>query len=103
MPGDPALEVTPQALTGHAASLDRIGGTVRQAIGAAGGVRLGGQAYGQLCAAFPAMLEPLHDLAERVLREARDALDETADGVRAAAARYDGSDQRAAHRLGAPR
>lgn len=98
--GTPALEVTPEALTRHAAGLDRIGATVRQAIGAAGGVRLGGQAYGQLCAAFPAMLEPLHDLAERVLREAHDALDETAHGVRAVAARYGETDHRAADRLG---
>jgi hypothetical protein len=98
--GEPALEVTPSALTAHAARLEWVGGTVRQALGAASGVRLGGQAYGQLCATFPAMLEPLHELAERVLREARGALDETAHGVRAAAARYDGSDRRAAHRLG---
>ncbi|MFI0791417.1 type VII secretion target [Micromonospora rubida] len=97
--GPPALEVTPEALTAHAADLDRIGATVRQAIGAAGGIRLGGQAYGRLCAAFPVMLEPLHDLAERVLRESHDALDETAHGVRTAASRYRDGDQRAAERL----
>lgn len=49
------------------------------------------------------MLEPLHDLAERVLRESHDALDETAHGVRAAASRYRDGDQRAAERLGPPR
>ncbi|WP_320065019.1 type VII secretion target [Micromonospora sp. RTGN7] len=101
--GPPALEVTPEALTAHAAGLDRIGATVAQAIGAAGGLRVGGHAYGQLCAAFPAMLEPLHDLAERVLREAHDALDETADGVRMAASRYRDVDQRAAESFGQPR
>ncbi|MGC5018538.1 type VII secretion target [Micromonospora sp. DT47] len=103
MAADRPLEVTPEALATHAHNLDRVGETLRHGIAAAGEVRLGSEAYGRLCVALPAMLEPLHDLADRVLRESLTALEESADAVRAAGRRYRNTDDRAAHRFGSGR
>jgi hypothetical protein len=96
------VRVSPEALGTHARSVDRVGLTVQLAMDAAGQVRLGTQAYGQLCQALPAMLDPLHDLAGRVLAEARSALDESARSLRTAADRYSTTDTAAAARFGPP-
>lgn len=87
----------------HAHNLDRIGKTVRQGIAAAGEIRLGAKAYGRLGVALPAMLEPLHDLADRVLRESLTAMEESADAVRTTAHRYRDTDDRATDRFGPAR
>lgn len=94
------LTVTPAALTRHARSLDAVAAAVERGLAAARQVRLGRAAYGQLCAAFPTMLDPLHDLADRTLREAGSTLEESARAVRSAAERYAATDDRAATRFG---
>lgn len=93
------VAVTPEALVAHARTLDTVGGTVQAGIGAANHVRLGSEAYGQLCRALPAMLTPLHDLVDQTLREARSSMDEAAHAVRSAARDYQRSDLTAARRL----
>jgi hypothetical protein len=100
MTGDRPLDASPEALATHARNLDQVGDTVRHGIAAAGEVRLGSEAYGRLCVALPAMLAPLHDLADRVLRESLTVLEEAADAVRTTAHRYRDTDDRAADRFG---
>ncbi|WBB82215.1 type VII secretion target [Micromonospora sp. WMMD882] len=97
------LTVPPEALTRHARDLDAIAAGVGRAVAAAGQVRLGGEAYGRLCAGFPTLLAPLHTRAEEALRQARDALDDSARSVRAADDRYTQTDSHAADRFGSPR
>jgi hypothetical protein len=94
------IKVDTGALRRHASSVDDVAGAVRTAQNAARHVRLGGAAYGQLCQALPVMLEPLHDLADRVIAEALSSLDETAYALRAVARSYDAVDEAAGRRIG---
>ncbi|MEV4758012.1 type VII secretion target [Micromonospora sp. NPDC049559] len=96
------VAVPADALVGHAGAVDRIGGEVLRGLDAARQVRLGSDAYGQLCRMLPGMLDPLHDRLDHVLSEARGALDESARSLRTAAVRYEASDADAAVRLGSP-
>jgi hypothetical protein len=102
MTADGGVRVVPDALVTHAASIDRVGEAVQLGVDAARQIRLGAGAYGRLCQLLPGMLDPLHEQADRVLSEARGALDETARSLRAAADRYADTDANVAARLGLP-
>lgn len=97
------VEVETSALLAHARAVDAVADAVGLGQDAARRMQLGTGAYGQLCRALPAMIEPLHDQADRVLTEARAAMEASALSLRTVARSYDATDADAAARLAAPR
>jgi hypothetical protein len=94
MAGDSGFAVQAHALIKHAGTVDEVISQVEQAHSAAATVRMGREAYGILCQLIPAMLDPIQDLTIAALREAADALQRSADALRATARDYTGSDVR---------
>lgn len=93
-------QVDPDRLRRHAIAVDEVTVQVSRALDAATHVRLGDSAYGQLCQFVPALLSPLHDTADQVLVHTRDALRESGQAVRDAAAAYQDNDAAAASAFG---
>jgi ribulose 1,5-bisphosphate synthetase/thiazole synthase len=57
-------------------------------------------AYGQLCAMWPAVLEPIQERIVDASRTAAESLDRAGLALRSAAAGYVASDTEGAHRMG---
>jgi hypothetical protein len=93
------IEVDPAALARHADAVAGVATAVARGQDAARQVRLGSDAYGKLCQALPAMLEPIHDLADRLLSDVHDALLDTSDSVRSASRHYGRADGEAVGRF----
>ncbi|MFC8848979.1 MULTISPECIES: type VII secretion target [unclassified Micromonospora] len=89
------IRVDPDDLTTHAAHLERCAASLDTARQAGQHVRLGADAYGQLCAIMPALLDGLQrTLVDGVDTAARSVRD-TAGRLRSSAERYQASDARA--------
>ncbi|WP_405431812.1 type VII secretion target [Micromonospora sp. NBC_00617] len=102
MPGGDEMRVEPDALTIHAAHLDRIADRVDTARQAGQHVRLGADAYGQLCAIMPTLLDGLQRSLVGGVGAAAESVRDTAGRLRVGADRYRASDTRAEQRLRHP-
>ncbi|WP_305783019.1 type VII secretion target [Symbioplanes lichenis] len=91
------MELSPDAVLGHAQSVDRIADDVRQARSAVRAVTMDSQAYGQLCQFLPALLGPLFSVAAGSLHDTEDALRETSLKLRAIARETASTDNAAAN------
>ncbi|MEU1966392.1 type VII secretion target [Micromonospora sediminicola] len=99
MPGGEGLQVDPDDLTAHAGHLHRCADRIDTARGAGQQVRLSADAYGQLCAIMPLLLDGLQRTLTDGIGTAAGSVRDTADKVRAGAERYRASDTHAAHLL----
>ncbi|MEU8072322.1 type VII secretion target [Micromonospora sp. NPDC049151] len=97
-PGD-GLRVDPDDLTAHAAHLGRHADSIDTARQAGQHVMLSADAYGQLCAIMPVLLDGLQRTLTDGIGTAAASVRDTADRVRTSAERYRASDARAAHLL----
>ncbi|MEG3632466.1 type VII secretion target [Micromonospora palythoicola] len=100
MAGESGFEVDSQALRRHASSVDEVAEMVDQSRRAAGSVQLGRHAYGRLCQLIPSLLDPVQQATISALSEATDALQRTADDLRAAARQYESGDQEVSAHFG---
>ncbi|MEU5785289.1 type VII secretion target [Micromonospora lupini] len=99
MPTGDGIQVDPDDLTAHAARLDRCGGNLDTAQQAGQHVRLGTDAYGQLCALMPTLLDGLQRTLADGIGAAATSVRDTAGKLRAGADRYRHSDAHAQHLL----
>lgn len=93
------VRVNTAELVSHASEIDRIGDGLTTAQQAGAAVRVDSGAYGKLCQIVPDLLNILQDRVINVMTAAARSTHETAEAVRATAADYDGSDNRAATRI----
>ncbi|MFI7609383.1 type VII secretion target [Micromonospora sp. NPDC049366] len=100
MAGEPGFNVDSQTLRTHAAVVDGVADVAEQCRRVAGSVQVGRDAYGRLCQLMPVLLEPVQETVIDTLGEAVGVLQGSADGLRAAADRYDGGDQEVAALFG---
>jgi hypothetical protein len=91
-------EVLTGELDAHAGKVDSFTDRLRTAGDAASQVTMNDSAYGVLCQPFAAMLQPFEELGVRALRQAGDAMAETARKVRDTSASYSGTDTQEASR-----
>ncbi|NJC12657.1 hypothetical protein F4558_002483 [Micromonospora profundi] len=99
MPAGDGIQVDPADLTAHAARLDRCAGGLDTAQQAGQHVRLGTDAYGQLCAMMPMMLDGLQRTLVDGITTAAGSVRDTAGRLRTGADSYRGSDDRAKQHL----
>ncbi|MFG1674601.1 type VII secretion target [Micromonospora sp. NPDC049282] len=99
MPAGEIIRVDPDDLTAHAAHLDRRADSIDTARQAGQHVRLGADAYGQLCQIVPVLLDGLQRTLVDGLGSAATSIRDTAGKVRTGAERYRASDTHAAHLL----
>ncbi|MFE9188119.1 type VII secretion target [Micromonospora sp. NPDC007208] len=99
MPGGDGIQVDPDDLTAHAARLDRCAGTLDTAQQAGQHIRLGTDAYGQLCAMMPVLLDGLQRTLVDSIGAAAASVRDTAGKLRVGADRYRSSDAHAEHLL----
>ncbi|MFI7305869.1 type VII secretion target [Micromonospora aurantiaca] len=97
-PGD-GLRVDPDDLTAHAAHLSRCADSIDTARQAGRHVRLSADAYGQLCAIMPVLLDGLQRTLTDGIGTAATSVRDTAGKLRSSAERYRASDAHAAHLL----
>ena len=95
MPSGDGIQVDPDALTSHAAHLDRIADRLDTARQAGQHVQLSADAYGQLCAIMPALLDGLQRTLTDGIGTAADSVRDTGGKLRTSADRYRASDARA--------
>ncbi|MER7165334.1 type VII secretion target [Micromonospora sp. NPDC000207] len=93
------IHVRPEDLTVHAGHLDRTAARLDTARAAGQHVRLGADAYGQLCAMMPVLLDGLQRTLVEGIDSAAAALRDTAGRVRTGADHYRAADARAAAQL----
>ena len=89
------IQVDPDDLIAHAARLDRHAGNLDTARQAGQHVRLGTDAYGQLCAIMPALLDNLQRIVVDGVGTAAGSVRDTAGRLRTSAERYRATDIRA--------
>ncbi|MET8252123.1 type VII secretion target [Micromonospora sp. NPDC005197] len=99
MPAGDGIQVDPDDLTAHAARLDRCASSLDTAQQAGQNVRLGGVAYGQLCAMLPMLLDGLQRTLVDGIGSAAGSVRDTAGRLRTGADRYRHSDAHAKHQL----
>ncbi|TNH24926.1 ESX-1 secretion-associated protein [Micromonospora orduensis] len=99
MPGADGIQVDPDALTSHACHIDRLADRVDTARRAGQHVQLGADAYGQLCALMPVLLDGLQRTLVAGIGAAAESARDTSDRLRTGADRYRASDARAEQRL----
>ncbi|WP_341715819.1 type VII secretion target [Micromonospora sp. FIMYZ51] len=87
------------ALDRHATAVDEAADRITTARSAAAQVQLGTQAYGQICAFLPRLIDPVGERAVTALDEAATALRETATSLRTVAATTESTDQGNARRV----
>jgi hypothetical protein len=90
------VEVRPDELVAHAATVTAIGDRVAATAAAGRAVRPGADAYGRLCALVPSMLGALQDVLVDGIASAAGSLHDTAGRLRTTAAGYASTDQRRA-------
>jgi hypothetical protein len=98
-PTGDGFTVPTAALTAHAATVDGIADETALASQAGDQVRLGRDAYGQLCQVLPTVLDPIAGLLVDAARETSAALHDTARALRTAVSAYAGTDRTSADRL----
>ncbi|MBM7084590.1 type VII secretion target [Micromonospora sp. WMMD734] len=99
MPGGDHIRVDPDDLNRHAAHLDRCADSLDTAQGAGRHVRLDADAYGQLCAIMPALLDGLQQTLVDGVGTAAGSVRDTAAKLRSSAVGYRATDSRAARHL----
>ncbi|MDX5459117.1 type VII secretion target [Micromonospora tulbaghiae] len=99
MPAGDGLQVDPDDLAAHAAHLDRCAGSIDTARQAGQHVRLSAEAYGQLCAIMPVLLDGLQRTLTDGIGTAAASVRDTAGKLRSSAERYRASDAHAANLL----
>ena len=99
MPAGDGLQVDPDDLTAHAAHLTRLSDSIDTARQAGQHVRLSADAYGQLCAIMPVLLDGLQRTLTDGIGTAATSVRDTAEKVRVSAKRYRTSDTHAADLL----
>ncbi|MFF5176204.1 type VII secretion target [Micromonospora sp. NPDC000089] len=95
MPGADGIRVDPDDLLNHAGRLDRSADSLDTARQAGEHVRLGGDAYGQLCAIMPVLLDGLQRTLVAGIGTAAGSVRDTAARLRTGADNYRGTDSRA--------
>ncbi|SCF06883.1 Excreted virulence factor EspC, type VII ESX diderm [Micromonospora coriariae] len=95
MPSGDGIQVDPDGLTAHAARLDRNADSLDTARQAGQHVRLSTEAYGQLCAIMPVLLDGLQRTLVDGIGTAAGSVRDTAGKLRTSAAHYRASDARA--------
>ncbi|MET8318479.1 type VII secretion target [Micromonospora sp. NPDC005189] len=95
MPAGDGIHVDPADLTTHAGRLDRCAGNLDTAQQAGQHVRLGVDAYGQLCAMMPTLLDDLQRTLVDGIGTAAGSVRDTAGKLRTGADRYRASDAHA--------
>ncbi|MGC4806734.1 type VII secretion target [Micromonospora sp. DT233] len=95
MPGGDGIRVDPDNLTRHAERVERSGASLDTARQAGQHVRLGADAYGQLCAVMPLLLDGLQQTLVQGIDAAAASVRDTAGRLRAGADGYRASDARA--------
>ncbi|MEV7327600.1 type VII secretion target [Micromonospora sp. NPDC093244] len=103
MPGADGIHVDPDDLTAHARHTDRLADRVDTARRAGQHVQLDADAYGQLCAIMPILLDGLQRTLVAGIGVAAESARDTSDRLRVSADRYRASDARAEQRLRRPR
>ncbi|MER7459309.1 type VII secretion target [Micromonospora sp. NPDC126480] len=99
MPAGDGIQVDPDDLTAHAARLDRHAHGIDTARQAGQHVRLSADAYGQLCAVLPTLLDGLQRMLVDGVGAAAGSVRDTAGRLRTGADRYRAADDRAARQL----
>ncbi|MFY1702624.1 type VII secretion target [Micromonospora sp. WMMA1923] len=89
------LQVRPGDLTAHAGHLDRTAASLDTARAAGQHVRLGSEAYGQLCAIMPVLLDGVQRTLVDGIGTAAASVRDTAGRVRTSADGYRATDARA--------
>lgn len=92
-------EVLSGELFSHAGKVEALAGRLRTAADAANTVTMDNSAYGVVCQPFAMMLQPFEELGVRTLRQAADAVADTAGKVRDTAEYYDSTDSATAGSL----
>ncbi|WP_410813767.1 type VII secretion target [Micromonospora sp. 067-2] len=95
MPSGDGIQVDPDDLTSHAARIDRNADSLEVACQAGQHVRLSADAYGQLCAIMPILLDGLHRTLVDIIGAASASVRDTAGKLRTSADHYRASDARA--------
>ncbi|SDF43679.1 Excreted virulence factor EspC, type VII ESX diderm [Lentzea fradiae] len=85
-------EVLSGELVSHAGKVEALAGRLRTAADAANAVAMDNSAYGVVCQSFAMMLQPFEELGVRALRQAAEAVSETAVKVRDTAEQYESAD-----------
>ncbi|WP_412744020.1 type VII secretion target [Krasilnikovia sp. MM14-A1004] len=85
----------------HAGEVTQVSEAMRTAQSAVHQVSMDSQAYGVICQFLPALLTPVFDLGVDALRGSVEALQETAAGLRGAAADTEATDAGNARAIGA--
>ncbi|MGC4856697.1 type VII secretion target [Micromonospora sp. DT4] len=99
MPGGEGIQVDPDDLTSHAVRLDRCAGSLDSIQQAGQHARLGTEAYGQLCALMPALLDGLQRTLVDGIGAAAASVRDTAGKLRTSADQYRDADAHAKHLL----
>ncbi|MEV4770455.1 type VII secretion target [Micromonospora humida] len=99
MPTGDGIRVDPDDLNRHAAHLDRCADSLDTAGRAGRHVQLDADAYGQLCAIMPALLDGLQQTLIDGVGTAAGSVRDTAAKLRSSAAGYRAADTRAARHL----
>ncbi|MBY8870475.1 ESX-1 secretion-associated protein [Micromonospora sp. PLK6-60] len=99
MPTGEHLQVHPEDLIAHAGHLDRTADRIDTARAAGQHVRLGADAYGQLCALMPTLLDGLHRTLVDGIGTAAGSVRDTAGRLRTSAQRYQDTDARVERHL----
>ncbi|MEV6693885.1 type VII secretion target [Micromonospora sp. NPDC051196] len=99
MPAGDRIQVDPDGLTTHATHLDQHADTLDTTRRAGQHVRLSADAYGQLCAIMPALLDGLQHVLIDGIGTAATSVRDTAGRLRTSAEAYRAADLRTQHRL----
>ncbi|MEU1607155.1 type VII secretion target [Micromonospora matsumotoense] len=99
MPTGDGIQVDPDDLTAHASHLDRCADSLDTAHRAGQHVRLDADAYGQLCAIMPTLLDGLQRTLVDGVGTAAGSVRDTAGKLRSGAEGYRAADARAARQL----
>ncbi|WP_091343504.1 type VII secretion target [Micromonospora rhizosphaerae] len=95
MPAAEGIRVSPEDLVGHAGHLAGVADALTVARQAGQSVRLGADAYGQLCVLMPVLLDHVQRILVEGVDTAARSVNDTADRLRAVAGRYQATDGRA--------
>ncbi|MBE1489032.1 ESX-1 secretion-associated protein [Plantactinospora soyae] len=99
MTGDGEMRVPVPAVQRHAGSADTAADGIENGRAAAAHVQMGAEAYGQICAFLPGLINPLADRTVAALGELTSGLRETATRLRTVASTAESTDTASAQRV----
>ena len=97
--GDGEMRVPVAAVQRHAGSADTAADGIETGRAAAAHVQMGAEAYGQICAFLPNLINPLADRTVAALGELASGLHETATRLRTVASSTESTDTASAQRV----